>query len=200
MKLSGRVEEASTKRQLGPCEISVSHSVVGEGNDTPLQYCCLENPMDGGTWWAGVHGVAKLDTTEQFHFHFSLSCIGEGNGSPLQCSCLENPRDGVAWRAAVHGVAQSQTRLKRLSSSSSTQWCPTLCDPMDYSPQGSSVHGILQERILGGLPFPSPGELSDSGIKPRPPALQVDSLLSELPGKPWNNIIYICLWFLTQNP
>ena len=49
----------------------------------------------------------------------SLSRTGEGNGSPLQCSCLENPRDGGAWWAAVYGVAQSQTRLKRLSSSSS---------------------------------------------------------------------------------
>ena len=52
-------------------------------------------------------------------FRFSLSCIGEGNGNPLQCSCLENPRDGGAWWAATYGVAQSQTRLKRLSSSSS---------------------------------------------------------------------------------
>ena len=43
---------------------------------------------------------------------------GEGNGNPLQCSCLENPRDRGAWCAAVYGVAQSQTRLKRLSSSS----------------------------------------------------------------------------------
>ena len=43
-----------------------------------------------------------------------------GNGNPLQCSCLENPRDGGAWWAAVHGVAQSRTRLKRLSSSSSS--------------------------------------------------------------------------------
>ena len=59
--------------------------------------------------------------TEQLHFHFSLSCIGEGNGNPLQCSCLENPRDGGAWWAAVYGVAQSQTRLKRLSSSSSSR-------------------------------------------------------------------------------
>ena len=58
--------------------------------------------------------------TEQLHFHFSLSCIGEGNGKPLQCSCLENPRDGGAWWAAVYGVAQSWTRLKRLSSSSSS--------------------------------------------------------------------------------
>ena len=35
--------------------------------------------MDGGAWWAAVHGL----TTEQLHFHFSLSCIGEGNGSPI---------------------------------------------------------------------------------------------------------------------
>ena len=50
----------------------------------------------------------------------SLSChLGEGNGNPLQYSCLENPMDGGAWWAAVYGVAQSQTRLKRLSSSSS---------------------------------------------------------------------------------
>ncbi|KAI4549228.1 hypothetical protein MG293_001558 [Ovis ammon polii] len=46
--------------------------------------------------------------------------IGEGNGNPLQCSCLENPRDRGAWWAAVYGVAQSRTRLKRLSSSSSS--------------------------------------------------------------------------------
>ena len=37
---------------------------TGEGNGTPLQYSCLENPMDGGAWWAAVHGVAKTDMTE----------------------------------------------------------------------------------------------------------------------------------------
>ena len=62
-------------------------------------------------------GCEELDITEWLHFHFSLSCIGERNGNPLQCSCLEDPRDGGAWWAAVSGVAQSQTRLKRLSSS-----------------------------------------------------------------------------------
>ena len=64
-------------------------------------------------------GLEESDTTEQLHFHFSLSCIGEGNGNPLQCSYLENPRDaGASW--AVYGVTQSGTRLKRLSSSSSS--------------------------------------------------------------------------------
>ena len=62
----------------------------------------------------------ESDTTEQLHFHFSLSRIGEGNGNPLQCSCLENPRDRGAWWAAVYGVAQNQTRLKQLSSNSAT--------------------------------------------------------------------------------
>ena len=66
-------------------------------------------------------GCWGSDTTEQLHFHFSLACIGEGNGNPLQCSCLENPRDGGTWWAAVYGVAQSQTRLKQLSSSSSSR-------------------------------------------------------------------------------
>ena len=65
-------------------------------------------------------GRYKSDTTERLHFHFSLSCTGEGNGNLLQCSCLENPRDGGAWWAAVYGVAQSRTRLKQLSSSSSS--------------------------------------------------------------------------------
>ena len=49
-------------------------SNVGEGNGTPLQYSCLENPMDGGAWWAAVHGVAKSQTqlsdfTFTFPFH-----------------------------------------------------------------------------------------------------------------------------------
>ena len=48
--------------------------------------------MDGGAWWAAVHGVAKSRTRPSDFFHFSLSCIGEWNGNP--CSCLENPRDG----------------------------------------------------------------------------------------------------------
>ena len=65
-------------------------------------------------------GCEESDMTERLRFHVSLSCIGEGNGNPLQCSCLENPWDRGAWLAAVYGVAQSQTGLKRLSSSSSS--------------------------------------------------------------------------------
>ena len=62
--------------------------------------------------------------------HLVRQYIREGSGNPLQYSCLENPRDREAWWAAVYGVAQSQTRLKQLSSSSSsskTVYMPTPC-------------------------------------------------------------------------
>ena len=63
--------------------------------------------------------------------------------------------------------------------------CPTFCDPMDYSPPGSSVYGILQARQehWSGFPFPSPKDFPDPGIKPRSSTLQADSLLSEPPEK-----------------
>ena len=64
------------------------------------------------------------------------------------------------------------------------QSCPTLCDPVDSCQPGSSVHGILQAKILSGLPFPSPGNLPDPGIEPGSPTLQTDSLSSEPPEKP----------------
>ena len=54
------------------------------------------------------------------YFECSSIYFGEGNGTPLQYSCLENPMDGGSWWAAAHGVAKSWTRLKRLSSSSSS--------------------------------------------------------------------------------
>ena len=59
---------------LGRKVITNLDSIFREGNGKPLQYSCLENPMDGGAWWAAVHGVAKSQTrlndfTFTFHFH-----------------------------------------------------------------------------------------------------------------------------------
>ena len=86
---------------------------LGEGNGTPLQYSCLENPMDGGVWKAVVHGVTEGRTQlSDFNFTLHFDALEKVMANPLQCSCLENPRDGGAWWAAVYGVAQSQTRLK----------------------------------------------------------------------------------------
>ena len=118
----------------------------------------------------GCHlwGRTKSDTTEQRHFHFSLSCIGEGNGNPFQCSCLENPRDGGAWWAAIYGVAQSRTRLKCLSSSSIINTPPLLL-PTLHSLEAYVLHNLsrspqprcpldLQTRSLHLPPsHPGPG-------------------------------------------
>ena len=78
----------------------------------PHSNSCLENPKDGGAWWAAVHGVTKSQTrlsyfTFTFHFHAL-----EKEMVTHSCSCLDNPRDGGAWWAAVYGITQSQTRLK----------------------------------------------------------------------------------------
>ena len=54
-------------------------------------------------------GRLESDTTEQLHFHFSLSCIGEGNDNPLQCSCLENLRDGEPGGLLSMGSLESDT-------------------------------------------------------------------------------------------
>src|SRR5574341_193630 len=90
----------------------------GEGNGTPLHYSCLENPMDGGAWWAAVQGVAQSwtrlsDFTFTFHFH-ALEDMA------THSSVLPGESQGRgAWWAAIYGVAQSRTQLKQLSSSSS---------------------------------------------------------------------------------
>ena len=109
----------------------------GEGNGSPLQYSCLENPMEEGAWWATVHGVAKSRTRlSNFSYAVSwgfpvgsdskesacnvedLSSIpglrrspGVGNGNPLQYSCLENPMDRGAWQATVQRLEKSWTQM-----------------------------------------------------------------------------------------
>ena len=72
-----------------------------------------------------------------------------------------------------------------------TQLCPTLCNPIDYGPPGTFVHGFSRQEYWSGYPFLSPGDLPDSGIKPRSPALQANSLLSEPPGKPMRSSFHL---------
>ena len=93
----------------------------GSGNGTPLQYSCLENPMDGGAWWAAVHRVAKnqarlSDFTFTFHFH----ALEKEMATHASVLAWRIPGTGEPGGPSVYGVAQSQTQLKRLSSSSSS--------------------------------------------------------------------------------
>ena len=60
-----------------------------------------------------------------------------------------------------------------------TQSCPTLCDPVDCSPPGPPVHAFSKQKYWSGLLFPSPGDLPNSGIEPRSPALKADFLPSQ---------------------
>ena len=93
---------------------------------------------------------------------------GGGNGNPLQNSCWENPMNRGAWWATCL-VAQP---------------CLTLYDPMDCCPPGSLSMRFSRHGYWSGLPFPSPGDLPNPRIEPWSPALQADSLPTELQGKP----------------
>ena len=88
-------------------------SCIGEGNGNPLQRSCLENPSDGGAWWAAVSGVAQSRTRLSdfpftFHFH-ALEKAMATHSSVLAWRILGT---GGAWWAAVYGVTQGRTRLK----------------------------------------------------------------------------------------
>ena len=65
-----------------------------------------------------------------------------------------------------------------------TQSCSALCSPVDIAHQSPLSTGSSRQEYWSGLPFPSPGDLPDQGIKPRSPALEADFLPSEPPGKP----------------
>ena len=91
------------------CEKDICHilaSFFGEGNGTPLQYSCLETPMDGGAWWAAVHGVAKSRTRlSDFPFTFHFHALEKE---------MATHSSVLAWRIPgvgqpVYGVTQSRT-------------------------------------------------------------------------------------------
>ena len=93
-----------------------------------------------------------------------------------------------------NGILFSHEKYETLSSATTWIWkalkvlvaqsCPTLWDPMD-SHQAPLSMRFSRHGYWNGLPFPSSGDLSDPGLKPRSPALQADSLPTEVPGRPW---------------
>ena len=114
--------------------ILVSFSILlpGEGNGTPLQYSCLENPMDGGAWWAAVHGVPRAksrtrlsDFTFTFHFHVLekemathssvLAWRIPGTGKPGGLPSMGLHRVGHDWSdLAAAAAAQNYLSMKNL--------------------------------------------------------------------------------------
>ena len=104
--------------------------------------------------------------------------------------------DRGAWRATICGIAKSQTRLSDLTLHSTlsfnkvkvllTQSCPTLCDPMDRSPLGSSVHGTLQARILEWIANPFSRGSSQPRDRTQVSHVTGGFFTTEPPGKPIN--------------
>ena len=117
----------------------------GEGKGYPLQNSGLENPIDYSPW-----GRKESDMTERLHFHFSFSHPFMTTGKTITLA---------RWAFVGKAMSLLFNMLSRLviiflpkstatATAKSLQSCPTLCDPIDGSPLGSSVPGILQARIL----------------------------------------------------
>ena len=114
-----------------------------------------------------------VDAGDAGSIAWSGRCPGGGHGNSIQYSCMENSKDRGGWQATIHGVAESRKPLGDLTTTinyshhavhyipaaaaaaTSLQLCPTLCNPIDSSPPGSPVPGILQARTLGLLYFVS---------------------------------------------
>ena len=111
-----------------------SNSDKGEGDGTPLQYSCLENPMDGGAWWAAVHGVSKSwtrlrDFTFTFHFHALekemathssiLAWRVPGTGEPGGLPSVGSHRVGHDWSDLA-----AATVIKIIKSGHTFMWLP----------------------------------------------------------------------------
>ena len=122
----GRLQSMGLLRVGHDWATSLSLSCIGEGNGNPLQCSCLENPRDGGIWWAAVYGVTQSRTRLKWlSSSSSKECLGflggsegkvsacnggnlglipglgrslgEGNGNSFQYACPENPMDREAW-------------------------------------------------------------------------------------------------------
>ena len=150
----------------------------GGGNGNPLQYSFLENPMDRGAWWATVHGVTQSLTWLKWlstyaralyiiidklivslkkvllspSYHWGIEKLGNlyNVTKLIVIKLILKPKS-----SRIQSLGFSLTRFAA-AAAKSLQSCPTLCNPIDGSPPGSPIPGILQARTLEWGPFPSP--------------------------------------------
>ena len=113
---SGLISHSNYADFMGP----LTPCTTGEGNGIPLQYSCLENPMDGGAWKAEVHGVTKSQTRlSNFPFTFHFHALEKEMAPHSSVLAWRVPGMGEPGGLPSMGWHKSRTRLKRLSSSSS---------------------------------------------------------------------------------
>ena len=138
----------------------------------PTQYSCLENPRDGGPCWAAVYGVAQSWTQlKRLSSSSSKTLTGASQvvlvfskESTCQCRKVKSLSRvqllATPWTTAYQapppmGFSRQEywsgvplpSQLAAAAAANSLQSCPTLCDPIDGSPPGSSIHGIFQARV-----------------------------------------------------
>ena len=110
---------------------------------------CLKNFTDRGAWQATVHGVAKSQTqlSNRAHQTHSIYVLPGTIAKSFIYIISFNPQGNMLRFSLLPSLCEMHVQ--------SLQSCPTLCDPMDRSPPGSSVHRILQARILEWVAMPS---------------------------------------------
>ena len=166
---------------------SLGRESPGGGNGNLLQYSCLENPMDRGAWWATVHGVAKswtrlkrLSTTHTYIYRLPCEPPSYHHFHPTP----------LGHHRALNWAPCAIQQVPTLSVSLATKLCPTLVTPWTVVCQAPLSMGFSRQEYWSGLLFPSPGDFPDPGIETGSPALQADSLLTELWGKLKLAILY----------
>ena len=104
--------------------LPLSMMLAGEGNGNPLQYSCLENPMDGGAWWAAVHGVAKSWTRlSNFTFTFHLHALEKEMATHSSVLAWRIPGTGESGGLPSVGSHRVRQDWRNLAAAAAAAWC-----------------------------------------------------------------------------
>ena len=182
----GSEVKVSTWNAGDPGLIPGSGRSPGEGNGTPLQYSCLENPMEGGAWLAiTVHGVAKSRTRLDC---FTIYCSSFFKDFSPEHSCPLPSLARILQTAIKGNVLKCKSGVipffTHFGGGLVSKLCPSPATPWTIACQAPLSMGLPRQECWSGLPFPSSGDLPNPGIEPEPLALAGGFFTNELPGKP----------------